>query len=382
MLDRESSLRIKLVRFPVIAFVVFAHAYSTNVVLSGVEIGMNKPMFVSDFVRNFISHGLIHVAVPLFFLMSGYLFFLGFEWSKERYLIKLKSRIRSLLIPYLIWNILVLSLDAVGQAVPATRVYFSGNNVPVAAFSSFDYLNSILGLNSNPVAYQFWFIRDLMIMVLLAPFINILNRVVPRFFLSILLICWLSVDLWMPSSSEGLPAGLLFFSLGAYLASSGKSLFSLDRFGTTTVCLYFIFVTIDALAKNYSFNDSHSFYKLSIIFGVPAALFLTKLVVNNEKIKSSILRLDAASFFIFAIHEPLLTMLRKIAYRIIPPNTQFMILFWYFVIPITIIVFGVFIYRNLAVFAPKIASIVTGGREYTRRDSIPDGHKLGQIAVS
>ena len=53
-------------------------------------------------------------SVPVYFFISGYLFFLGGNFSFDKYFKKIKSRIKSLLFPYMIWNtIAVIMLVAV-----------------------------------------------------------------------------------------------------------------------------------------------------------------------------------------------------------------------------------------------------------------------------
>jgi surface polysaccharide O-acyltransferase-like enzyme len=324
---------------------------------SGGEIGVSQPFFVADFVRNFVSQGVARIAVPVFFLMSGYLFFAGFEWSKESYVIKLKSRTKTLLIPFLFWNITTLLIIALAQAIPTTQTFFSGKNRLIATFGVFDYLNAVIGFTRYPIAYQFWFIRDLMILVLLAPLINIVNRFSPLPFLCLVLICWL-IGVWplyAPSSES-----LLSFSVGAYLASIKKSVFYLDNFGPMIVVLYLAMVTIDVLTISQSLNPY--LHKIGIVLGVSAALFSTKFVAQNERLKSLIVRLSSASFFVYAIHEPLLTILKKISYKIISPDSSSTILALYFFVPTITIFFAVVAYRGFAGVAPKLASIVSGGR--------------------
>ena len=358
MLDSESSLRINLLRFPLIIGVVFIHAYKSTVGFSGGQIiGVIQPNFIVDFVRSFISNGVARTAVPVFFMMSGYLFFAGFVWSKKSYMIKLTSRIKTLLIPFLFWNITILGIIALVQAIPATQTFLSGDNPLIVTFGVFDYFNAIIGFTRTPIAYQFWFIRDLMILVLLAPLISIVIKFLPLLFLFLVLIFWLvgGWPLYEPSSEA-----LLFFSLGAYLASTKKSLFFLDNFGRIITVFYLLIVTIDVITINQSFNPY--LHQLGILLGVYAVLFSTKFFAKNERIKSLILQLSSASFFVFAIHEPLLTILRKISYKLISPESSFTVLALYFFIPTITILFAILAYRVLTCKTPKLVSIVVGGR--------------------
>jgi hypothetical protein len=103
--------------------------------------------------------------------MSGYLFFEGFRYSWSAYGKKLRRRVDTLLIPLLFWSVATLLLFMVGENLPATRNYFLGSpQWPlVANFHWTDYLRAFgIGVIC-PIAYQFWYVRDLMAMVLLVP---------------------------------------------------------------------------------------------------------------------------------------------------------------------------------------------------------------------
>jgi hypothetical protein len=69
---------------------VYVHAYTTQVALSSGQFGLDNTGTALNFIRNFISQGLGRIAVPLFFLISGYLFFWNFSLTTESYLKKLK----------------------------------------------------------------------------------------------------------------------------------------------------------------------------------------------------------------------------------------------------------------------------------------------------
>ena len=58
----------------------------------------------ASFVQLFIGEGICRIAVPLFMVISGYLFYLTFDGSWKSYGSKLKRRVFSLVIPYLFWS--------------------------------------------------------------------------------------------------------------------------------------------------------------------------------------------------------------------------------------------------------------------------------------
>jgi surface polysaccharide O-acyltransferase-like enzyme len=357
MLDKKSSLRISLLRFPLIVGVVFIHAYGNILGFGGDTVGVSQTNYFTDFTQNLISRELARTAVPIFFLLSGYLFFVGLEWSKDNYLKKVKSRIKTLLIPFLFWNIAALLLYAIGQALPATRDFFVRKQDLVANFGAFDYIRVIFGIGRSPILLQFWFIRDLMLLVLWAPIIYYLNKLVPLPFLILLFFCWF-LGVWPVNAPR--VEGALYFSVGSYLAFAGKSLFALDKYGKVIAAAYVPAVFADIIFFHADLNSC--FHKVCLILGVLTVLFATKSAANTQTLKQALLSLGTASFFIFAAHEPLQIIARKMAYKIIRPESTYVVLALYLVIPILVIAVLVAAYRILSVLFPKFTRIITGGR--------------------
>jgi surface polysaccharide O-acyltransferase-like enzyme len=357
MLDSEQSLRLNLLRFPLIVGVIFIHICGTTVGVPGSALIVDQHNFITDFIENIISQGIARTAVPLFFLMSGYLFFFGLEWSKKNYLEKVKSRIKTLLVPFLFWNIVTLFLIALAQEIPATRGYFSGRNALITSFDGFDYLCAIFGIGRAPISYQFWFIRDLMLLVLLTPIIHQLNRKLPFPYLISLFVLWfLNIGQLAIPSMEA----TLYFSIGCFLGFHNKSLFLFDRFGKRIVVAY-----AAILISGVMFNSSEIYpymQKLGIFLGVFSLLYATKFVADSRALKQAILWLASASFFVFATHEPLLTVIKKLTDKSSLSQLPGALLALYFLVPVVTITFSIFAYRCLSRISPKFSGIITGGR--------------------
>jgi len=375
MLDNESSLRLKLLRFPPIIGVIYIHGYATTVNYAGGEIGTTNINALTDFTRVLISQGLARLAVPLFFLISGYLFFANFRWSQQTYVKKILTRLRSLLIPFLFWNILGLAIVALAQAIPAIQFmpYFTGeNNNVIANFTGFDYLNNILGLKWYPIAYHFWFIRDLMLLVLLAPAIAVILRFAPLPYFIVLFMCWVSGvwPLYEPIIMGWvfgvwpivLPAamGLFFFSAGAFCAIKGKSLFALDSYGPAACLVYVPILLVDVIWYTAWFNVY--LHRTGLVVGIVAALYTTKLALRHERLTNLIAGLGGASFFVYAAHEPLLRIIRTFAFKYIPFDWPYTMLLLYLAIPLVVVVFLVWCHRMLTGLCPRVLSVITGGR--------------------
>ena len=80
-------------------FVVYIHSDNTTQYELNGKIGD-----IAKFIEGIIAPSIINVAVPLFFLISGILYFRNYNWNKV--LSKYKSRINSIVIPYFAWNII------------------------------------------------------------------------------------------------------------------------------------------------------------------------------------------------------------------------------------------------------------------------------------
>lgn len=357
MLDSESSLRLKLLRFPPIIGVIYIHAYFSSITYSQGRLGTDTLDPVTEFIRTFISQGAARIAVPLFFLMSGYLFFANFRWSKTTFHTKVATRMRTLLIPFVFWNCLVLAIYASLQAIPSLRPYFTGSTAVISQLTLGEFINVIFGIKGYPIAYHFWFIRDLMVLVLLAPVIAIILRYAALPFLLVVYLCWVSGKwpFFIPDN-----AGVLFFSAGALCGIKGQSLFAFDRFGPLACWAMVPILLVDAIWYTSWFNIY--WHRTGLIVGVLAVLYLTKPLLRYQNLKAFVLYLGGTSFFVYAAHEPLLLILRMLAYGFLPLEVPGMMLAIYLFVPLLLMAFLVLCHRILQGLCPRFLSLVTGGR--------------------
>ena len=105
----QQSRILDAIRFPLALMVVLIHCrinFDDWVLpdwkdFSGIEFCTALQIFFSSIVSE--------IAVPTFFLISGYFFFYKTDvFSFKVYANKLKKRIHTLLVPYLLWNILTI----------------------------------------------------------------------------------------------------------------------------------------------------------------------------------------------------------------------------------------------------------------------------------
>lgn len=177
---------ISALRLPLIVLVTYAHSYGG--VAEGYSlIGSGWDSY--EILKIAMSQTLVKVAMPTFFVMSGYLFFANVEkFNKEIYQQKLWRRIKTLLIPYIIWNLLM----AAKLKVFSLSIFWTPANMPL------------------------WFLRDLMIVSLLTPIIYIGVKKLGYWLFVLLLPIYLT-GIW--AIQPGLnPYAICFFTLGAFLS--------------------------------------------------------------------------------------------------------------------------------------------------------------------
>lgn len=162
-----------------------------------------------EFLKLLISQTLVKVAVPVFFIMSGYLFFSNVkEWNLTVYRKKMLRRVKTLLIPYLIWNLLMaVKLKTFSWSM--FWVYWK------PAGTQIDWLGNEQ-LMTAPANMPLWFLRDLMVVSLLTPIVYIGIRRLGFWLLGLITILYLSgICAFIPGLSA---YAVYFFTLGAFLS--------------------------------------------------------------------------------------------------------------------------------------------------------------------
>lgn len=203
---------IRRLRFPMIVLVTYAHSYG--------HVADDYNLLTSDwntyeFLKLLISQTLVKVAVPVFFIISGYLFFANVkDWNVSIYKAKVLRRVKTLLAPYLIWNLLMaIKLKTFSWSM--FWVYWKPAGIQIDWFGNDQLMTA-------PVNMPLWFLRDLIIVSLFTPIIYIGIQRLGNWLLGILTICYLSgVFAFIPGFSA---YAVYFFTLGAFLSIRKKDL--------------------------------------------------------------------------------------------------------------------------------------------------------------
>ena len=83
---------------------------------------------------------------------------------------------------------------------------------------------------------------------------------------------------------------------------------------------------------------------------------------GQAAVAQALLALGSASFFVYAAHEPLLMVLRMLAYSNIPLDAPYTVLAIYLLLPALVIAFLVLCHGVLKRTCPRLLGLITGGR--------------------
>lgn len=360
--DALLSKVIEYLRFPLIVGVVFIHNFSSTVTVGGVEIGATGDLPMFYYVSNLFSQVLARVAVPLFFFISGFLFFYKVEnFNTPVYLSKLRKRFKTLLIPYLFWNLLLVIMYFVIPYTPVGNL-LSGRNLDLTDIAGV-FIGKVdnSGAATYPLAYQFWFIRDLIVCVVLSPLLYWIVTKTHHLGIILLGIGWF-VGYKIPYIGiRGFSTtALFFFSLGAWFSCHRKDLIAIVRDLKWIAFIYPVLVIADLLTKEQQYNDY--IHNAGILAGIVFCFLLVAHLIENNSIKTVPL-LSSASFLIFAVHDPwLLTVIKKTILVVFKPTSDFVLTFIYFAVVILVVAIAVGLYYIIKRLMPSFTALITGGR--------------------
>lgn len=340
-------------RFPLMVLVVLSHAYIAK---SG-----GAPFAYTSFI---ISKIIGNMVVPCFFVISGYLFFRNVEgFSFSLYRDKLWRRVKSLVLPYIIWNGLVLLLYFIGQSL--VPHLFSGANTRVADYSLLDFVKAfwIVDGTQSPINPPLWYIRDLMVLVLLSPVIHFVlsKRWMGVVFMLLMLGLWLSGDAVNSAVVWLQPKSIFLFSLGGWYALHKVEVVKF-RWWLFAVGLALCGVAVVAFFLSKGFHWQQLFcYEVAILSGTMTILYAAYHLAGKRGLRIPDF-LSQSNFFIYVFHYIPLALLLRVLVKFVTPTTDvgwFAIYFGSFAV---ILAVSVAVFHLINRLLPKTTTFILGNR--------------------
>lgn len=309
-----STSYITALRFPLAVLVVFIHNSYTYI----------SPSSWASSVGYFGSRLLPAVAVPLFFCISGYLFFLNTErFTPHVYLNKLHRRCYTLLIPFTAWNLIAFGLTPLKQLLGSSEVAMAlSPNIfwgcRTNGSEGYNWLGWFIEASTAPAQLPLWFVRDLIVISLCSPIIWFLLHKAGKFGLLLPAILYYG-QLW-PNLGGLSITGFWFFSLGAWFSIQRIDVVTLSSRLSRWLCLPML---IALLLPLYLPPETQAWATLSqsvyVLLAMPCAITLAQ----RFSLSHTPSRFWADScFFVYASHTillfPLLTLLKQHATTLSP----------------------------------------------------------------
>jgi len=362
-----TSKALAMLRWPLAMCIIAVHWFTWEGVVATLGLESETahlPVWAAftGFVKAFLSEN----GVASFFFISGFLFFAGKQFSWAKYKIKVKKRIHTLVIPYFIWNILTVAFLA-AHYLPVfsnifPRMYAEGFNMTWR-----DFFMGML-FTTSPHNPNLWFIRELMIFVLISPGIYLLLRKCPMFsfvgmFMAAVLLLLLD-SLYVQQFTWA----ILFFSIGAFFAIRNCDLVRLaERYsklalGLFVVCGIMCWVTL----SDYP-HLSAVFKLLSLLPVIILALDIAGWCVTRKNMRANIF-LTSATFFVFVFHPLIISHLIMFMARVFKPQTDISITMVYFIGYFLLIGITLGCYWILSHLCPRLTGILVGRRNKRTSD--------------
>lgn len=357
MINKFLSDKLKAISFLLMVMVVFLHSYNLEIKFttgSGlIEKGYNS------FIQDLISQGVTRIAVPLFFIISGYLFFLSFKNSSlTEFFSKYKKRSKTIVLPYLLWSIYGILLYLVLQLIPFSKPFFT--NELIVDYSVNQLLNRIF---INPIPYQLWFLRDLIVLIIFSPILYWLIKYFKFYIISIFLITWFFQLNYLIFSNEA----LLFFALGAFF-SIKKINIQKTKVKKRNVIFSIIWISLIIIKTSLVYLNFENewlikiLHKSSILIGIISIWLIYDVIFKKTDIaKTKYYQLFQYTFFLYAFHEPVLTIFKKAFYYILG-QSELSSLLIYISVPLVTIFVSILIGFITRKIIPKYYYLMTGGR--------------------
>ena len=291
---------------------------------------------------DFIACGPGRAAVPFFALVSGLM--LGRHCAKSGwYRVEVKKRIRTLLVPFVIWN-----------------CCFAAFGISGGFGLFFDRCAGMLDPFHQPTLGPLWYVRSLFVFVLCSPILVGMVRKCPRVVLSTLFV--LSATLCIPGSRR-LTLLVTLFHLEALLYFSAGLAIAVSRveWGACWpgwVCAFGAVAIVLTGVRMGLKQDGGFLYHFLRAFVVPGWLMMIWMITPSRRWSA---RVTACAFPIYLMHYFVFVISRKILGQCIHNAWE-----GYFILAISGVLIPIVTFNFLCRVLPQLADVLFGGRVLKR----------------
>ncbi len=279
--------------------VVWCHAFNYDLFVTDPAVLESGGWAGVVSLESFLGTIVGQVAVPGFFMLSAWQFFRDFSWDKL--IPKWRRRITSILIPYVTWNFLYYIGYAVFSRVPAMVDFIGKESVP------FNISEIIRAIFSYAYAPFFWFLFQLIILIMLSPVIYILvkNKYIGLVWIGILgVLVFFGIDTAHPNTDA-----LFYYSFAAWGALHARKL--IEGKGSRTMRTFGLGAMLIAVFCLFLMTAPVTNVLWTVLFRFSACAAIWLLIPGGKLPKAK--PFMKMSLFFYAIHYAIIRFVNKAA---------------------------------------------------------------------
>lgn len=310
-MNKELSELIRSMRLIMVIGLVFVHFGNfPNDNLNPFTGVVDAEFFYASSLNSFFTYFFL-CSVPVLSMISGYLY--SYK-GVDSYSSMIKKKAKTLFFPSIAWTSLWLfvafSLYSIGKSSNQFSYYDQG----FSNYSMLDLLNGIIGITEAPFAFQFWFVHDLVLSLIISPLLILLIK---RIGVSIIFIPFI---LW-GAEVEALIffnfKVISFFMLGLYAGVSGyqpkiPNKLSLYNF---TILIFVLMVLgriyLPAVNNGYMPYETQYELLLRIIGSIAIISLVFNIKVYLPYIYKALIQRSGYAFYLHASHFPLVILVKQ-----------------------------------------------------------------------
>lgn len=340
-MEKTISEKLKVFSFVATIFVVYRHSLN-YLAFFGTSSAEGYNGFIQD---GFMS--LTQIAVPYFFLVSGYFFFKKNYYDgwtiknigKSVWVEMIKVKCRTLFAPFVFWNVI-------------------GLLVLIITHQTFTF--SLFSLFNSEWYGPLWYVRDLMVMMSIVPLYQWCFKLddggnLMTFSNFILLfVLFLLIYNWNPIETKFLSSeGLLFFYIGGLMRKFDINLHYKLSYKFSIVMLLFW------LCWSFSVVNIENCHFLFIMMGILIIWNLLDVIPN--RLMSNLLSYSHFSFLIYVMHFYIIKIM-KVTIGSLFYGNEFISMLSYLFLPIVCTFIIILLGKIMQRYIPQIFAFTMGGR--------------------
>lgn len=340
LIGADTSQKIKLLSLVLSFAVILIHV--TNLLVYGITSG---PLYWIETAIQYASD----YAVPVFFGISGYLFFRN--CSPVTLYPKMRRRVRTLLVPYIIWGLFYTMVVAGMRYVPVIGRYINSDS---------DFVGAMLDIMVFGRHTHLWYIRNLMVYVALSPVVYAMLRRKG--------ICLAYVAVVLAALGfGGLAGGLanvaqysLYYLLGGWMATYHCAAAEMPYgAGHVRVCAGLLLLSVP-LSLYAGLNGWTGVRAFMMLCAVPLIWVAADGLRRADIASKTVKLLSSSTFFIYVCHVFVLECVEKVIFMLLP-HGELGAAVDYLIAPVVSMAVLVVVIRVLRRF-PRLWSVINGGR--------------------